>query len=199
MNNNRIIQWVSGALLMLCLSGCYIPEDFQAGVSIDKKGNYTFTYGGKLSNVLALAAANEGKLGKKEEDELQKDAAKLAELPGFKNVKYLSEGRYEVTVDKRGKVGEDYHFISKDIKIFSIRYLADDRIEISAFKPEKDEIAQIKALGGNMSGRLTVSLPKGCKVIEHNAKSAPKGSAAGGEYVWDIDNFDLRPEIVVKP
>jgi len=198
MSNNRILQRIFAALLMICLTGCYIPEDFQAGVSIDKKGNYAFTYGGKLTNVLALAADSEGKLGKKEEDELQKDAAKLADLPGFKKVKYLKEGRYEVTVDRKGKAGEDYHFISKDINIFSIQYLPGGRMKISAFKPEKDEIAQIKAIGGNMSGRLIVSLPKGLKVIEHNAKSAPKGSTAGGEYVWDIDHFDLRPEIVIE-
>jgi hypothetical protein len=198
MNNKRIIPWISAALLMICLTGCYIPEDYQVRVSIDKKGNYAFTYSGKLTNVLALASAFEGKLGKKEEDELQKDAAKLAELPGFKKVKYLKEGRYEVTVDRKGKAGEDYHFISKDINIFFIQYFPGGRMKISAFKPKKDEIAQIKAMGGNMSGTLTVSLPKGLKVIEHNAISAPKGSAAGGEYIWNIDHFDLRPEIVIE-
>ena len=64
-------------VLSLILSSCWIPENFEAKVVVNKDGSYTFTYDGTLTFGLALAAAKEGSLSASDEAELQKEAAKM--------------------------------------------------------------------------------------------------------------------------
>ena len=57
-------------VLCLALSACRIPENFDAKVTINKDGSYTFTYDGTLTFGLALAASKEGALSSGDEAEL---------------------------------------------------------------------------------------------------------------------------------
>ena len=76
-------------LILALLSGCWIPEQFDAKVVFNKDGSYTFYYDGTLTFALALAAAQKGNLSAKDEASFKQEAVKLAREPGFKKVEYL--------------------------------------------------------------------------------------------------------------
>src|ERR1035437_7581942 len=107
------------SILLLALTGCWIPENFDTRVTINKDGSYTFTYDGTLTYGLALAAAQKGALSAKDEAELQKEGEKLRRQPGFKKVDYLGKGRYKVLFEKAGKRGERFYFLSEELKFFA--------------------------------------------------------------------------------
>jgi len=53
------------ASILLLIAGCWIPEDFDAQVYVNKEGSYRFIYEGKLAKVMALSLKKEGKIGKR--------------------------------------------------------------------------------------------------------------------------------------
>ena len=185
--------------IALLLSGCWVPENFEANITVNKDGSYTFTYDGTLTFALALAAAKEGSLSKKDEAEFEKEAEKLRKEPGFKKVEYLGKGRYKVFVEKSGKAGERYYFLSREMKIFAVKPRQDGSIEITAARFSKKDLNELKSIGAKVNGTLTVSVEKGVKVLKHNAQSEPKMFGLFGGYEWEIKSVDVEPFIVVQP
>src|ERR1035441_7759774 len=102
------ITVVIAAVLLLALGGCWIPENFDAKITINKDGSYSFTYDGTLTFGLALAAAQQGSLSAKDEAEFQKEAERLRRETGFKKVDYQGKGRFKVLVEKAGGRGEPF-------------------------------------------------------------------------------------------
>jgi hypothetical protein len=67
---SHVSSWVRATIgyalvLTLCvsMSGCWIPENFDAKVTLNKDGSYTFTYDGTLAFALAVAATKDRALG----------------------------------------------------------------------------------------------------------------------------------------
>jgi len=185
--------------MALLLAGCWIPENFEADITVNKDGSYSFTYDGTLTFALALAAAKEGSLSQKDEAEFEKEAEKIRKEPGFKKVEYLGKGRYKVLVEKSGKAGERYYFLSSEMKIFSIKPQEDGSIVITAAKFSKKDLSELKSIGAKVNGTLTVSVKKGVKVIKHNAQGEPKLLGLFGGYSWEIKSAEAEPFIVVQP
>lgn len=184
------------SFILLLVWGCWIPEDFETQIYVNKDGSYRFTYEGKLANVMALSLEKEGKLGKKEESELKKDVEKLKELDGFKSVKYIGKGRYRVTVDYQGTRGKAYSFITDDLRIFSVLFQEENQLAVQGFRPEEEEIKQLNALGVNIEGSLTVHVHPALKVKTHNADQHFNKSNMKS-YVWNIKGVAAKPEMVI--
>lgn len=55
----------------LASNACWIPEAFEAKVSIRQDGSYAFTYDGVLTSALAAAGAKDRKLSKGDEAKLK--------------------------------------------------------------------------------------------------------------------------------
>lgn len=187
------------ATMAVILSGCFVPEQFDAKVTINSDGSYIFSYDGTLTFALALAAAQKGALREKDEDAFREEGLKLAREPGFKKVDYLGKGRYRVLVEKSGKAGEPYYFLSKESKIFAILPQQDRSISVSAIRPDEKSIQQLKSIGAKIDGTLTVSVAGGVKVIKHNAQSQPSAFGLLGGYKWQIKSPDENPLIVIQP
>jgi hypothetical protein len=186
-------------LIVAVLSGCWIPEQFDAKVVINKDGSYTFSYDGTLTFALALAAAQKGELSAKDEASFKQEAAKMAREPGFKKVDYLGKGRYKVLVERNGKTDEPYYFLSKESKIFAVLPQTDGSISVSAIRPDKKAIQELNSIGAKIDGTLTVSVANGAKVIKHNAQSQPSVFGLFGGYKWQIKSPDENPFIVIQP
>jgi hypothetical protein len=186
-------------MVLLFITGCWIPEDFTANVKVNNDGSYTFTYDGTLTYAPALAAAKDGSLRQKDEVEFRKEGEKIRREPGFKDVKYLGKGRYKVLVEKTGKRGETYFFMSREMKIFAIQPQKDGSVRISAIRPSLKDINELKSIGAKMAGTLTVSVAQGVKVVKHNAQSEPSFYGLWGGYKWEIKSPDADPFIIVKP
>ncbi|MCK4813809.1 MAG: hypothetical protein KAT14_07720 [Candidatus Marinimicrobia bacterium] len=197
--NNRILFSLVIIGIIFLLQGCWIPEDFETTIKVNKDGSYTFTYDGTLTHFLVLAAAKDGTLKEEDEADMKEQETAFKKEPGYKKVKYLGEGRYKVLVDTTGKAGETYYFMSSDIKFFAIDPQDDGTLRISTATAKKEEIEEIKKIDVNISGTLTVIVEQGAKVLKHNAKKKKKVKKAYTEYIWKIEFFDTEPLIIIKP
>ncbi|MBU1064526.1 hypothetical protein KKC74_06925 [bacterium] len=63
-----ILMAVAAAIIMMSLSACLLPEDFEANITVKRNGSYTFKYDGNLVFAMALSSIKEGKFSKKDED-----------------------------------------------------------------------------------------------------------------------------------
>lgn len=184
-------------LLIALLSGCWIPEKFDAKVEVNKDGSYKFTYDGTLTFALALAAAQKGALSAQDEAAFKKEGDKISHEPGFKKVEYLGKGRYKVLVEKIGKPGEPYFFMSKELKFFSILPQKDGVISIAAIHPDQKSIQELNSIGAKIDGTLTVTVANGAKVLKQNAQSEPSAFGLFGGYKWQIKSSDETPPLIV--
>lgn len=186
-------------LLISLLSGCWVPEQFNAKILINKDGSYTFTYEGTLAFALALASAQKDGLSAKDEAAFKQAAESIARVPGFQRVDYLGKWRYKAVVKKVCKPGEPYYFLSKDEHFFSVVPKKDGTISISAFRPDKKGVQELNSLGIKIDGTLTVLVASGAKVIKHNAESQPLTFGQFDSYKWDIKSPDKNPIMIVQP
>lgn len=186
-------------LLLLITAGCYIPEQFDAKILINKDGSYSFTYDGTLTNWLVLAAAKDKALTAKDEADLKKSVSELSQIPEFKKVEYQGKGRYKVLVQKAGKKGEPYHFLSQDLNYISILPKADGTLEVRSFSVSAKDLKELKQMDAKIDGKLMVKLPRGMKVLQTNAQGKPKFFGLIGGYTWQIKKPDDAPFIVLKP
>ena len=187
------------AVLLLALGGCWIPENFDAKITINKDGSYSFTYDGTLTFGLALAAAQQGSLSAKDEAEFQKEAERLRREPGFKKVDYQGKGRFKVLVEKAGGRGEPFYFVSREMKIFAVLPQPDRTVMVTAIRPSQEDIKQLNSIGAKIEGTLSVSIANGVQVVKHNADSEPTFFGLFGAYKWQIKSPNADPMIIVKP
>ena len=183
---------------LILLTGCLIPEKFDATISIAKDGSYKFRYDGTLAYALALEAVNKNTLAAKDEEGLKKLTEEFKKDKQFTKVEYLGKARYQVVVEKEGKPNEPYYFLSKDSKLISIIPQKDGTIAISAVKLDSKSIATLKAIGSKIEGTLSVTLGNGVKVISQNATTEPSLFGLMGAYKWQIKSSDVLPSMVVK-
>ena len=184
-------------VLIVCISmsGCWIPESFDAKVTLNRDGSYTFTYDGTLAFVLAVAAAKDRALSANDEAQLRRQADGLGREPGIKSVEYQGKGRYRVLFEKSGKAGEPLDFLG----IFSIRRNPEGSVAVSGARPSRKDLEELTRLGANIGGRLSVSVPFGVTVVRHNAQSEPFFWGLFGTYKWEIKSPGANPVIVVRP
>ncbi len=185
-------------ILCLTLSGCWIPENFEAKVAVNRYGSYTFAYDGTLTFGLALAASKEGALSAGDEAELQKEAAKIRQEPGFNKVDYQGKGRYKVFVEKAGKPGEPLYFVSQEFKLFAVLPNKQDHT-VTGIRPSAEDIQQLNSIGAKIDGTLSVSVASGVKVVKQNAQVEPSLFGLVGAYRWQINRPMQIPVIVLQP
>lgn len=111
MKKLKVFHWVLAFLFIIAgLTACWIPEKFNAKITVDKDGSYTFVYDGIITYAMAAAAHAEGSFSKKDEkefeewitDEFQKD-------PDIKTAKYIGRGRYQILYKKSGTVDKPFY------------------------------------------------------------------------------------------
>jgi len=183
------------ATTLLMLSGCFVPEDYEANVKVNDDRSYIFTYDGNLIFLLALDKALEEGLDQEDEAELKEMEEEFKQDPDVTKVEYIGNARYKVSVKKVGQPGEQYEFL----EIFNIQTNNEGLLVISAHRPSEEDINELKDMGIKMNGTLTVSVPRGIEVVEHNAESEPKLFGLLGSYKWELDSIaDANPYIVLK-
>ncbi len=186
-------------VLLIVLAGCWIPENFDTRITINKDGSYTFTYDGTLTFGMALAAAKQGALSPNDEAEFRKEGEKLRQEPGFRKVDYQGQGRYRVLFEKTANRGQPLYFLSQEMKFFAVLPQADRTITVTAIRPSQDDIQQLNSIGAKISGTLSVSVANGVQVVKHNAESEPTFFGLFGAYKWQIKSPNADPIIIVRP
>ena len=198
----QVVQWLflSVALAVtLILSGCFIPEEFDARIDIHQDGSYSLTYDGTLTFVPAILAMSQGKAPTtQDEAELQKISSEMRKDPGIKKSEYLGKGRYKVTFVHQEKAGQAYYFLSREWQIFSIRPQADGKIEMRSSRPDVKALEEPKTAGAKVDGTLQISVAFGVQVLEQNADSTPWLYGLWGAYSWRIKSPGANPLMIVQ-
>jgi hypothetical protein len=179
------------------LSGCWIPEEFDAKVAINADGSYTYSYSGILTFAPAFVDAKQGTLDAHGE-------AKVAELipqlrqNGFRKADYLGKGRFSVSFERTIAKGQPSYFLSKEWQIFFIGYQGDGNLVVGAYRPDANTLQQLNALGAKVNGTLSVTVGRGLQVLKHNAESEPWLYGLLGNYSWTIKSPEANPFIIIR-
>lgn len=181
--------------LTLFLSGCLVPERFNAEIDIKPDASYSFKYQGITLHALALAQINKGQpLSDKENARFAAEVVKLNKRSEFTEVYYQGDGRYKLAIDMNKKTGEE-------LKIFDVFTVSQDQegiMTISTVKLKKKDRQLLADSGIKIDGELSVRLPNNAEVLEHNATSTPYFFGLLGSYQWKIDSFDRQPLLRVR-
>ena len=182
----QVWRIVCTLLLVLVISGCWVPEEFDALVDVRNDGNFAFVYEGTL---IFIPLFQEEKAGKNVEGLAEEIKNKIKEDPDFLRVSYKGMGRFKVVYKKNGHLDRAFYFPTQDGAIFSINPSNDGTIEIKGFRLNDKNRKNIKQAGIAIDGTLKVKVDG--EVIEHNAHSEPKVFGLFGGYEWDI-NVDSK-------
>ena len=186
----RTTRLAAGLALAASLAGCLIPEKFSAAVDMKSDGSYTYKYDGTAMHMLAaMAIKKQGALSAKDEAGLKQEADKAAKMPGVRKLDYLGSGRYQVSVDRELKPGQQPDLL----KIVSVSKDAAGVFTIAASPLKQKDKDGLKELGIKIGGTLEVRLPANAKVISQNADGTP--GLISKAYSWKIGSVDARPEI----
>ncbi|MHA1571056.1 MAG: hypothetical protein ACTSWM_04495 [Alphaproteobacteria bacterium] len=183
----------------ILLAACYLPTQFTADIKISRSGDYTVDYVGRIASAPLLTAIRTTNIDP--EDERERVDGVLADLgrdSGFKDIKYIGGGIFEVRYHRTGNLERQpaVTFIRNDSQIITITYVRTSgsvtvrggTVPISA----KD---RVRALNLNISGvfRVHTLLP----VKSHNADVVSQGELT--TYAWSISGLDgTPPKLVIQ-
>ena len=189
-NMIRFARLVAMSAVVLSLTGCLLPEKFEASVNVKPDGGYTYKYEGTAVHLLAAAAIQDkGSLHAKDEDELKRVAEKAAKAPGFRKMTYTGNGRFDVQIDEDVKAGRQ----TSTLKIFNITRDKDGVFVLAAPPTKEKDRDQLRAFGIKVNGKAEVFLPGNAKVLEHNANGTP--GLLSKSYSWKIGAVVDQPMI----
>jgi len=185
-------------LAAILLSSCFLPDNYELTIDVQKNGSYTFTYEGEFNYAPALEAEIKGEYNDEAEEDLQEIIVELKESEGFESVKDLGKGKIKVEVKVEKDADEDYFFLSKDLEYFAVKHNDDNEMIITGFEMQDDEKASIDEFNTRLEGKMTVLLPKKMKVSSHNADIKEKLDKKTMAYTWELDYSSEKPEIIIK-
>lgn len=186
----RLFGAVACAAACAALSGCLVPEKFQASVQFKPDGGYTYKYNGTAVHFLAAAAIKEkGALPAKDEAGLEREAEKAARAPGVKKMAYTGQGRYDVQIEQDLKPGQQV----STLKLFTITREKDGSFVVAAPAMKDKDRDNLLSLGIKVDGTAEVALPANAKVLSHNADKTP--GVFSKAYTWKIGSLDAKPTI----
>ncbi|MEJ7805172.1 MAG: hypothetical protein WKG03_04550, partial [Telluria sp.] len=168
--NRRLIA--ACLTVTLLVSGCLVPEKFDAKADFQADGAYTFTYVGTVVHAMAAMqiAQSGGKMGAQDEKMFQQEAVVLRKKPDVRDVQYKGDGRYQLSFASQRKQGEPLNALD----FFKVRTDKDGVTTVSSAEVTPKARKELAQLGIKIDGTLALSLPKSAQVISHNATSTPK-------------------------
>ena len=183
---------LASAVACLALAGCLVPEKFTASASFKPDGSYRYQFDGTVVNALVMMAKKEGKFSAEDKVKMDAEVAREAQKPGIKKLKALDDTRYELVFDgelKPGRSRDSYVvFRVSDAEWKTRRVLT---VSGPPMRP-KDQQA-LDELGIAMQGKISVVLPDGAKVLNHNATGTP--GLLSKAYTWQVGSIKDQPSI----
>lgn len=178
------------------VSGCLVPEKFNARADFQADGSYAFTYvGTAVHGMAAMQIAQTGKkMGPQDEKMFEQEAGALRKKPDVREVQYKGDGRYQLSLESKRKKGEPLNALD----FFKVRTDKDGVTTVSSAEVTPKAKKELAQLGIKIDGTFELSLPKSAEVISHNATSAPKFFGMIGGYAWKINGVDQRPLVTFR-
>jgi hypothetical protein len=199
MTMRRFCAYLGSVAILLLIAGCWVPERFEAKVTVHRDGTYSFVYNGTLAHVLVALAIKKGEaIPEKIHTDLKAQVAATAQSPGFRSATYVGDGRVKVLFEQKFKADESYHFPSQLNKALSIVPQGDGTLRIEAAASDANSVKRLNEIGLKYDGTLTVATERGVEMVKHNAQSEPKLFGLIGSYGWKITAPDQQPLMIVR-
>lgn len=191
-------------LVLIGVSGCYLPVRFDAEIEISRQGYYEFFFDGYIAKVQLFDGLNKGEISREEEKEqielLKTDFERDSNTKTFK---YFKRGHFRVNWEKKGDLtkAKTVTFFRRNENMVSISYNSETgRVQVAGRSLQRKQRRTLHDMGLGMTGELRVITDT--NVIAHNATSVKKMPKRGPRfkmYTWEIKNiFDKTPSITMS-
>lgn len=178
------------------LTACLVPEKFTAQADFRIDGSYLYKFDGTVVHgMVAMAEKQSGKLNDKERSELTRQVQEFSKSPGVKKFKAISDSRYELSSEEV-LPPEPRGMMAKTTEVFVIdnrEFKANKILTVTGPKLQPKDEQGFKELGIKLDGKVSVILPKGTKVLEHNASGTP--GLLSKAYTWSVTSTTDKPMI----
>ncbi|GAB3123817.1 hypothetical protein [Novispirillum itersonii] len=184
-----MLRWFTIGVCIF-LSGCLLPDRYEAELTVLTDGSYTLTYDGEFIDVMTHAEMQKKGLTEKQEAERAEFVSENFDIGvNGEKLKYKGKARYSADfVDK----GDYRRFNSGSIaQVMKIIDRPDGTVSVRGLKP-KD--------GGKIPDGLTsqgdICIITDMEVIEHNANSTPGWFSKC--YRWKKYQLLTDPELLIR-
>lgn len=196
--------WLTRAVAVMAvavmLTGCFLPQEFDAEIVIDRKGAYGIAFEGELVSLPLQYAFLQGDLNDRDERERRiSDTFSDLENSGLSDIKHLGRARYSARYERQGHLGLErtVYFVRRNAKILTVEYNYEvEEITVRGATLRTDQKKLLTEMGLNMKGQLRVRTD--AKVIQQNADRVVK-EGLSQTYIWFIENiYGPAPKLVIK-
>lgn len=197
---NRYLTACCGAILIIALSGCYVPLQFDADVVINRTGHYEMTFDGDVAWVPLYDKLRRGEINRTKEQEtvaaLEKD---LGRDTSFREIEYQRRGMFNVSWHKTGDLlhSKMISFIRRNEKLLTLKYVkTTGEISMSGTSLSNAQAERLTNRGLNIGG--TIKVRTDARVVRHNATSVVDNGMRWYTYTWRLRSvYDPTPNLVI--
>jgi hypothetical protein len=198
-----LLRYLLITIVLVGLTGCYLPVRFDAEVEISKHGYYEMFFDGYIARIDLFDGLSKRTISSGEENKrmelIKKDFKRDTSTNSFK---YIKKGHFHVNWQKSGNLTKvkTITFFRRNENMLSISYNSTSgRVQVAGRSLGLKQRQQLHDIGLGMAGQLRVITDT--NVIAHNAtrvKTLPKQGEHFKMYSWEIKNiFDRTPSITL--
>ncbi len=189
-----------GVFLVLALSGCYVPLQFDADVVINRTGHFEMAFDGVVTWAPLYDQIRRGQLTPSEErTKVGIIKTDLARDRAFSEIEYERRGKFKVSWHKAGDLlrSKMISFIRRNEKLLTLKYIkTTGEISLSGTSVSNKQAQRLADRGLNMAGTLRVRTD--ARVVRHNAHSVVEDGMRWYTYTWRLQSaYDPTPNLVI--
>jgi hypothetical protein len=186
------------ALLIVPLSGCYVPASFDAEIEVGRAGFYKMTFEGYMAETNLFNKVVKDNISPKEEEErVERLKRDLTRDSATKVFEYFKKGHFRIKWEKQGDLlkSKMVSFLRRNENLLSISYVKSKAlVTIQGTPISKVNAQRMVDSGLGMQGSLKVTTD--ARVISHNANKVKDGEGRKKTYIWVIKSpFDPSPKL----
>jgi hypothetical protein len=186
---------LAGAVCIVMLASCFIPDQYEAEVRITKDGSYGITFIGILTYAPLYGQIARGKIDDAHAKENERMfLEQLKRESAFKEVVSLGKGRYRVRYEREGRFAGNHQmvtFVSRQEPIFRVLTTESGNVEVNGSGQGNKYAKALEEVGLNSSGLMRITTD--AEVLEHNAQFERKSTAPG------FTMYDWKPRTLRDP
>ena len=186
-------------LVLLALSSCYVPDNYEAEIRFSRAGAYGLGFEGELTWAPLYGQSVRGDLTAEEiATQQQGFLEELRNTRGVQRVTSLGRGQFDVVYDRTGVLTKTAHlvFVKRNAAIFELRADSDGTVRITGAGASSSQADQLEALPLTSRGLFRVVTD--ARVLDHNAQRVSPGGRGFTRYDWQLNGFrGQRPRLTL--
>jgi hypothetical protein len=198
----RILAGCVAGLLILVLTGCYLPLRFDAEIEVNRAGYYSMVFDGYLTEPTLYRDIAAGALtAEKENARVARLSRDITRDSAVKSFDYVERGIFKLRWEKSGDLTRTrmVTFLRRNEAMLTLSYVRDTGVvTVRGGGIGAKARQQIADAGLNVEGELR--LITDARVTEHNATRIRELGGPRKMYIWRIRSvFDPTPKLTLIP